>query len=280
MTRAKTLEELFIKEFKSNVRVIGTKNVYDVPIPDACKDWLDTVGFEEFAIKGIKKEKFTGLNRTIVRKIPKGYEVKQRKIDKATRGHAKDANGKFIYEDYKIPSGSMAIISDVNLKLDYKYYKSAEDGYGYVDFIKKKDGSIKYIYVVPKEVLYNVHRTALVLSMKSSMICYSGKGYTTWNKGAIYLYVVPYSARKRYDASVVLKTKVGSKAQDFTEEIQMLEKYWESVNFIPSIELSNLTTGENLCLKHITINQERVYSPVDMLPISKKEIYGDDEYKE
>lgn len=268
------MEELFIKEFKTNIRVIGNKNIADIPLPLDCKEWLKTVGKEEYAVKGIRREGYSKLNKTLVKKLPKGFEAKRRVIDKVTRSFKKNEEGKFVYEDYKVPSGSMVVLSEVNLGLSYKDYLKSEEGYGYIDFVKSKTGKITYMYVLPKEVLYKVNQTALVLSLKSSMNCYNGYGYNTWNKGAVYLYVIPYSPTRRYEASIVLKT---GHSINFEKEIKKISDYWQTVNFIPDIGLSSLTTGENLCLRNVIVNSDKEYTPIDLLPISRKEIYGEED---
>lgn len=270
-SRARNLEDLFIKEFRENVRKQGDKNIHEIPLPKICSNW-EVSGTEVDAVKGITKECYNKLNKTVVKRLPKGKEAKRRKIDKVTRGFVKDSSGKFIYEDYKVPVGSVVVTSTKDIGLSYKDYLSTEGGYGYIDF-RIINGEKVYMYVLPKEVLYKVNQTALVLTVKS-MTCYSGYGYNTWGKGIIFLYVIPYSPSRKYEATLVLKT---GHTLDYTKEIKTISDFWEGVNLIPNIALSSLQTGENLCLKNVVINSDKIYNPVEMLPISKKEIFGDEE---
>lgn len=252
--------------------MLGNKNIHEVPLPPECELWKPTLGKVEFAVKGIKHKSYMGLNKTLVQKLPNGFQAKRRKIDKSTRGFQKDSNDKYVYEDYKIPSGSMIVLSEKDLNLSYNDYIEQKDGYGYVDFTIKQGKKI-FMYVLPKEVLYAVNQTALVLSLKSSMSCYNGYGYTTWDKGAVYLYVIPYKPNRKYEASKVLKA---GHILDYSKEIKMISDYWTNVHYIPDIPLSALESGDNLCLKPVTISSDIDYNPIEMIPISTKEIYGEE----
>lgn len=262
-----TLEDVFIREFKSATGIVGGKNVFDVPLPSFVSNW-DVSGTDVYAIKGINNE-FSGLNKTLVKKLPNNIEPKRRKIDKATRSFAKDSNGKFIYESYKIPAGSICVTSSKNLNLSYKCYTNPPEGYGYIDF-ENKNGVVTYLYVLPKEVMYYVHQTALALSVKP-LKSFNGYGYTTWNKGTIYLCVIPYSHRSKYAETKILKTGY---TLNYSKEIKAISDFWESTDFIPKISLSSLSDGNNLCLKHVSVGYND-YMPVEQLPLSKREIFGE-----
>ena len=96
---AKTLEDVFKSEFRKEVSNIGYKDIYKVVLPKECNDWKVS-GTELYAVKGIENKNFVGLNKTIVKRLPQGYEAKRRTIDKVTRSYAIDEEGNYIYEKY------------------------------------------------------------------------------------------------------------------------------------------------------------------------------------
>lgn len=246
---------------------MGNKDIYSIPLPKECSTW-EVSGTELYGVKGIEEEYYQDLNMSFVRKIPKGFEVKRRVVDKAKRSYKQNADGSYVYEDYKVPSGSIIVTSGKNINLPYKKYVKPENGYGYIDYIESKNG-IEYMYVLPKSVLYRVHQTALAISVKN-MKNYSGMGYLTWNKGVIYVHVIPYSPNSQYSGSRILKTGMYT---DYSKDILRISSYWESIKLIPSIKLCALQTGENLCLKPTVVGYDS-YTPIEPIPISDKEVFG------
>ena len=270
MTNAKTLEELFIREFNSNVKKVGNKDIHNIPLPKSVESW-NVSGTEMYAIKGITNV-YKGLNKTTVLRMPKGKEVRKRVIDKAASKNSikfeKDEEGKFKTKAYSCPSGSVIVISETELDLPFKAFTDTIDGFDYIDYVKYK-GKKSYLYAVPTKYLYKVNQTALALTVKS-MTCYNGYGYKTWNNGAIFLYVIPYNPNAKYDATLILKTGY---SLNYSKEIKEISDYWEGVNLIPNISLSALQDGSNLALKGVTITTKG-YVPVDNLPLNKKEIFN------
>ena len=166
----KSLEDLFMKEFRNEVSNVGYKDIYKVPLPPIS-------GTELYAIKGIEKEKYNHLNKTIVRRLPKDAVAKRRVVDKVSRTFLKDDNGSYVYEDYPTPSGSLVLLSTINIELSYKEYKRpTKDGFGYIDFVQVK-GTVFYMYVIPKKYLYRVNQTALALSLFRYGVYDMGYGY-------------------------------------------------------------------------------------------------------
>ena len=267
----RSLEELFIREFRDEVsNKVGYKDVYKMPLPEECSSW-EISGTDLFAVKNVDKEYYNSLEKTIVRKVPSGYEVKRRVIDKVTRGFKKDDEGSYVYENYSVPNGSMAVISDKKIDLPYKEYKyPSKDGYGYVDFIEKND-IVEYIYVLPKTVLYKINQTALVLSVKN-MKNYWGRGIMTWVMGTVFLHIVPYKPNSQYIGSKILKTGY---TLDYSTEIGKLLTYWQGIGIVPNITLTSLCDGTNLALKETVVGYES-YIPVDSMAYGDKEVYGGD----
>lgn len=271
---AKTLEDIFVGEFRNAVSNVGNKDIYKIPLPQECNDW-EVSGTEEFLVRDATADHYSALNGIVVRKLPKSYLAKRRVIDKATRSFKRDARGEYVYEDVPIPTGSMMVISKRNLKIPYKDYakrqisvKDPNYGYGYIDFVQKGN-SVEYLYILPKTCLYLVHQTALVLSVKN-MKNYSGVGYTTWNSGVIYLHVIPYNPNASYVGSRVLKTGVST---SFSTEINKIVDFWQQSGVIPNISLCNTLSGGNLVLKTTAVGYDG-YVPVDDLAIGDREIYG------
>lgn len=260
------LQDLFVKELKSNIKVCS-KDIYKVPLPNEVSKWYVS-GTDLYAVRGIEDRYFSALNKSIVRRVPRGYVVKRRKVDKATRSFMRDGEGKYVYENVSIPNGSMVIVSNKNLNLPYKY--KAQEGYGYVDFVKSK-GEIDYLYIVPKKVLYRVNQTALAISVKN-MKNYCGMGYTTWDMGSLFIHVIPYNPNSNYIGSRILKT---GHTLDYSKEINALVSYWEKVQLIPDIKLCKLSDGVNIIMKPTSVGYTD-YVPVEILSMGDKEIYGED----
>lgn len=265
-----SLESIFVREFREAIQDIGYKDVYRVPLPESSSRW-DVSGTDVYAIKGIEKEEFMLLNGKAVRRLPRGVVAKKRVIDKANRSFKRDAEGKFVLTDVSIPSGSMVVISSVKLELGFKWWSKCMDGYGYVDTVISK-GKREYLYIVPKYVLYRINQTALVLSVKN-MKNYAGMGYTTWRNGKIFLHIVPYKPNAQYTGSKILKTGYGI---NYSNEITEIVDYWQSIGYIPQIQLCSLSDGSNLCLTNTVVGYES-YSPVEYMPISDSEVYGSEE---
>lgn len=271
---SRTLEDIFISEFRREVANVGYKDIYKVPIPP---DWQMSVsGTDLYAVRGIETDYYKTLNRSVVKKVPSGYVTKRRVIDKATRGFARDNNGGFRYEDFPKPSGSIAVVSTRRIDLPYSEYKKkvSKEGYGYIDFVESKNG-IEYLYVLPKSVLYKVNQTALVLSVKN-MKNFSGSGYVTWENGVIFLHIIPYNPHVKYEGSRVLKTGY---SLDYNNDIKRLLTFWKSINYIPDIQLCALADGSNLALRGTTVGYES-YMPVETLALGDKEVYGSERYAE
>lgn len=249
---------------------IGYKDIFKIPLPEECNKWYVS-GSELYRVKDVDNEDFMGLNDAVVKKLPKFFVAKQRVINKVTKQFKKNEDGTYEYVDYPVPMGSIVVVSNKNLNIPLKYWNKPVDGYGYIDFVQTKEDGTVYMYVLPKSILYRLHQTALVLSVKD-MKNYAGMGYRTWKDGKIFLHVVPYNPNSKYIASKILKTAC---TLNFNKEIRLLVDYWEKVGLIPKINLCNLEDGSNLVLKPTTVGYNE-YEVMDMLTLSDKEIYGAD----
>lgn len=265
----RNLEDCFVREFKKEIRLIGNKDIFSVPLPDVVKNWKVS-GTEQYRVFGVEDEHFSLLNDTIVSRLPKGYEAKRRVIDKVNRSYKRDSEGNFVYERYTVPSGSTVVTSKVNLSLPYKVYLNPPKGFGYIDFVEDKDG-LSFIYMLPNDYLYKINQTALAVSVKN-MKNYQGMGYLTWDSGVIYLHIIPYNPNSQYIGSKILKTGI---TLDYLKDIHAISDYWESIGFMPKINLCALQSGENLVLKPTIIGYDD-YNPVESIPLGSKETYGVD----
>lgn len=264
------LEELFIREFNMCKRNgVVNKNIFAVPLPDEVKDW--SISKDLVAIKGISDDAaglYKQLNKTVCEIVKPGVAIKKRKVDLIHKNFMiKD--GKYVLEDVKIPSNSKCIISDINLKLPYKY-STKEQGFGYVDFYSR-DNKTKYMYFIPKKYMYRVNQLALVLSVKN-MKNYMGKGYWSWDFGTIFLHVIPYRSGRSYIGSKVLATSY--KMSDFDSKVETILKYWQDIGVIPSLSLCMTSELGNLAISETVVGYCD-YSPVEELSLGDKEVYGD-----
>lgn len=224
-----------------------------------------------YGVDGVSEPYFEKLNRSLVKRLPKGSEAKKRVIDRVKRDFKKDEDGNFVYENYRVPTGSTVVLSDRRIDLPHEKRHTPSKGYGYIDFADTTDGR-EYMYVLPKAVLYQVHQTALAISVKN-MKNFSGMGYRTWSMGDIFIHIIPYKPNSSYTGTKILKTGT---SLDYSKEISLIIEYWQEVCLIPNISLCQLQDGSNLAIKKTVVGYPD-YSPIDSVPISDKEIYGSDE---
>lgn len=203
--------------------------------------------------------------------LPRGTKVSRRVIDKVTRSYKKDDIGNFLVEDYVIPSGSMVVLSSVKLGIPFNAYLRPSEGFGYVDFIRSKDGSVEYLYVVPKKYLYRAHQTALAVSVSNNLRCYEGKGFQSWKNGVVFIKIIPYSPNRSFKDSKILKTGIGL---NYSKECQKLLKLWVESGFIPNPSDCILDSdGSNIALT-ICNPMSEGYIPFDVIPVGEKELYS------
>lgn len=260
------LQDEFKKEFKQEVGVYGSKDIYSIPLPECCNEWYVS-GREMFYVQGIEDKYFEKLNGSYVERPPKGTVVKRRKVDRATRSYKRNPDGSYDYEEIKVSQNCVVVISEKNLSLPYGYKK---DGYGYVDFVIRK-GKREFLYIVKKENLYKANQTALAISVKN-MKNYSGMGYMTWRSGVIYLHIIPYKPNSVYVGSKILKTGV---SLNYGAEIKGIVNYWISNNVIPNITLCSVDDG-NLVLRPTEVGYAD-YIPYDVVSLGDREVYGSSE---
>lgn len=265
------LESEFKKELKKELGVYGAKDIYKIPLPDNASKWFVS-GTNMYYIQGIEDKYYSKLNNTYVQGLPKGMIAKKRIIDRVNRCYKKNEDGKYLYEDVKIPIGCVVITSEVDLGLPFKY---KVDEYGYIDYVIR-GGKKRYLYYISKKNLYKAHQTALALSVKN-MKNYAGKGYSTWRNGVIYLHIIPYNPRSSYIGTKILRTS--NSIEDYGKCIQEIVNYWQNNLVIPNIGLCSMSDGENLVLKDTEVGYAD-FIPYDMISIGDREVYGTSEDEE
>lgn len=199
-------------------------------------------------IKGIKERFFERLNNTEVQLIAKTVLPKRQVLSDGT--FRRDAQGKYVTESVRVPSGGVAVLSGVSIGLrrfveqngvrqEWKPCK----GFRYVDYIEQ-GGRRGYVYVLPKQYVYRLNLTALVISCNKQRTYYHGARLALQNGTHLYMFVVPYTYRISNDVRVLLlKTGI-----DFTAEIQSLLGYWQQTGIIFDLSICQLD-AENLGLK-------------------------------
>lgn len=265
-----SLEKTFIKEFKKNIRGRALSgSIYSMPLPRDCENW-EVSNCEIYGVSGISIEGgglFAKLNKTLVKRLPRGQVARRKKADLVNKCFVKDSNGSYVYEEVSIPHNSVVIISKDNLKLPFRY-RSMEDGFGYIDVVLNK-GVKEYLYYIPKKYLYLTNQTALALSVKN-MKNYSGMGYVSWDYGVVYLHVIPYNINRKYVGTKILKTSHGL---NYTREVKNIVSFWQSNGIIPDINLCNTVEEGNLVLRNTSRGFED-YEFIEELSLGDKEIYG------
>ena len=267
----KTLEDIFISEFKSSTMNTNWRGIYNIPLPPECSKWAVS-GTEVYAVKGITDTNYSALDKKLVSRRPSGYVAKRRKINKGNRTFLQDEKGNYVYEDFAVPNKSIVVVSDINIDLPYLEYKKkvTKEGYGYIDFIDRGNRKVDYLYVLPKSVLYRANQTALALSVKS-MKNFSGRGYVTWNDGIIYLHIIPYKPNSKYEGTKILKTGF---TLNYSKEVNTLLNFWQQQGVLPALSLCGLVDGRNIAIRETNVTYDS-WLPVESIALSDKEIYGD-----
>lgn len=262
-----SLESIFIRELKSAITLQGSKDIYSIPLPSTY-DWVID-GREALAIKGIEDEYYSKLNGKTVYRVPNS-QVGKRIIDPVTRDFKKDENGVYIMQPYVIPKSCYVIASSEVLGLPFKY-SSKFGNFDYVDFVTSSSGKTEFLYAIPTKYLYKINQVALALSVKS-MKNYQGMGYTTWDKGVIFLHIIPYNPNCNYTGTRILF--VGT-SLNMSDRIKSIVDYWQEIELIPTVSLCYTEMGENLILKQTSIGYDS-YEPLDLVSIGDREFYGSD----
>lgn len=239
-------DRIFKQEFSQMVKERAYLNpwcsdkrflINEMPIPNIGSTELVDGAY----IKGITEPYFSELNKSI------GIiEKRQAWTKKEYDQHGNvltNANGRTVLKEITIPRDSIVISSKKNIHMPntkivgvskVKYVPS--EGFKYVDFEKRKDGSTIYYYAIPKCYVYKLNLCALVLTKNSRGRQSHYKGYRVilQNGKYAYLYIIPYRNNK---ACRVLSIKA---TPNFKKELDVIFNYWEASGLIFNRQLCTL----------------------------------------
>lgn len=259
-----TLDEIYKKDFnkaRSSVPPQGT--IYDLKLP---KGSLPVKDF--YNVKGITEEYFDKLNETNVMLLPRGYQLTRRLLNSDGQFRVKK-DGSFFTIDIKLPKNAVAVVSNQKIGLPYNHVADSE-GYDYVDYVDVKDdkGNItgkRYIYILPKSVLYKVNFNALAISTKK-MKSYSGLSIKTWGFGVLNLCVIPYKPNLTYTSTQILFAR-GS--LNFNKEIHDVLSELIKLGIVSNPQDYILDDGENIGVVALDPAYNTFeYEPVSLTPLA------------
>ena len=266
-----TLDEIFKKEFNlSRNNMSNQGNIYDLKLP---KGSLPKRDF--YTVKNITEGYYDTLNDSNVMVLPKGYPLTRRLLNSDGQFRIKK-DGSFFTINVKLPKDSVAVVYNKPIGLPYNH-QTKTGGYDYVDYfdIKDDNGNIvgrRYIYILPKSVLYKVNFNALALSTKK-MKSFAGLSIKTWGYGVLHLCVIPYKPNLTYTSTQLLYAK-GS--LDFSKEISDVLTVLIKLGVVSNPTEYVLETGENIAVSSLDPAYNVMeYEPIALSPLaslSEKEL--------
>lgn len=248
-----TSDELFYKEFREMVndrRVqMGTSMKFQINNLPVCKEAVIKDGIPKTSmvlIKGVKSVNgFSALDNTEAQLVNKS-NIKKRVVN-SDGSFRKLDNGKYKTTDVKIKSNCVAVLSNVNIKLQ-RYETTAngtkraikyKEGFDYVDYVETKHGR-KYIYIIPKEFVYKMNMAALIITPNSHRVYYKGCKVVMQNGNSLYIYVIPF---KRYNEMAGYRVLNVKSSVNFNSEVSALLKYWIKMGVIFDINMTSVERG-------------------------------------
>ena len=247
MSTTANMDILFKREFTSMMAArkaeAGVVNIEKIPIPPIPTISKGKPTNKLGTIRGVEEEYFEKLNNSTIELLPR-MELQKRQV-LADGSFRKDKEGNYVTDHIPVPQGSLAILSDIsigmkNTKMVGKrkvIYKPSE-GYRYVDFVTTPNGR-KYIYIVPKSVVFEYNVCALVISQHRKTKFYRGIKVALQSGSYVYMFVVPYTYRSTADQHII-----GIKPDyNFEKEIQYIVKKWSEVSI--SFDITKTTVVDN-----------------------------------
>lgn len=258
------LDKEFSKEFTIMMRerkaLTGAFNLQNLYIPDEL--YTEVPKTDTIMLRGISTEYYNKLNSSECLRIGRVNLVRRLYNNKGE--FKRDNNGNILKEDVDVSRGSIAVLSDINIKVPAAF---KADGFNYVDYLERqlKDGRIKrsYIYIIPKRYCYKVNKVALIVANNKQTQTYSGYHVNLQNGYDIYLQAVPFkpnSSKNMGKRVVALKNST-----DFDKEMTFLLRSWiaRNVIFDPRyFEVEGCKVG-NLVFEPISANLE-YYEVIDV----------------
>lgn len=263
MMGSEELDKEFYKEFVQTMRerkaYTGAFNLQGLYIPDEIR--VDIPKTDTLMINGVNIDYYKSLNRSECLRIGRTNLVRRLFNNK---GEFKlNSDGSNMVEEVDVPHGSVAVLSDINIKVPLAF---KAEGFNYVDYVERSiDGKIKrsYIYIMPKRYCYKVNKVALVISNNKLTQTYMGYRLFLQNGYDIYLQVAPFkpSSAKNMGRRII-SLKNGT---DFNGEIKQLLSCWiqRKIIFDPRyFEVQGCKVG-NLVFEPVSSNLD-FYEVVDV----------------
>lgn len=229
-----SLDEIFYKEFQESMRfrkANSIMNLRDVPTPE---NFGGTIPIRNMAIaRGITDEKYSALNYDKTNKTLLSLvgNTKLRKTVYLSDGTPRrEADGTIRTTDVIVPRECEGVISNIPISSLY----TSRQGFEFVDRIKDRVNSTKFIYIVPRKYLHRINLCALVIRLDKLRNSYTAIQVTLINGHKLYIHVIPYKpTRAKDEGTRVLKVKANA---NFDAEIKDLLAYWQQTNVMFSLE--------------------------------------------
>lgn len=197
-----TYNDMFVKEFQEMQKYrksLTQLNIYKIPVP---KQFLNVC--DDKLVKIFSNDRYYGkLNERVEVMLSKPSLVKRKFNNKGE--FEKDSDGKVITYNYDVPTGSVAVLSEIKLNVPLSYNSA---GYDYVDYIDTDENKRYYIYVIPKECCFLCSQLALVLSSNKISKNYKSVWVNMQNGYKIYLSVIPFKGGSKNSTYRVLETSM------------------------------------------------------------------------
>lgn len=230
-----SLDEIFYKEFQESMKFRKANcvmNLKEVPIPE---NFSGVIPVRNMAVaRGISDEKYSALNYSDKNKkalLSLVGNTKMKKTVYTSDGKPRqNEDGSIRTTEVTVPRNSEGVISSIPISSLYK----SRDGFEFVDRIKDRMNSTKFIYIVPRKYLYRLNLCALVIRLDKLRNSYTAIQVMLVNGHKLYLHVVPYKpTRARDEGTRVLKVKATA---NFDKEITTLLNYWQQSGVMFSLE--------------------------------------------
>jgi len=259
-----TLDDIFKKEFNQTRNNLPNQgNIYDLKLPTGSLPRRDF-----YTVKNISEDYYSSMNDCNVMVLPKGYPLTRRLLNSDGQFRVKKDGSSFTI-NVKLPKDSVAVVYNKPIGLPYNY-QTKTGGYDYVDYydMKDDDGNLlgrRYIYILPKSVLYKVNFNALALSTKK-MKAFAGLSIKTWGYGVLHLCVIPYKPNLTYTSTQLLYAKGGL---DFSKEISDVLSTLIRLGVVSNPTEYVLDTGENIAVTSLDPSYNVMeYEPIALSPLA------------
>lgn len=191
-----TVNQLFVKDFKKMMTIRASSGL-NVNLQMLSNGQEYRVNKNMGYIKGIKEPFYERLNKSKCTII---YKTKVGKPQvKADGTYRLDEEGKEVVDHIPVPREAVLICTTVNIMLRKKTQDGADyeekENFRYiryVDKIEKGERTRYFYYIVPREHVYKVNLTALIITKNRRKNYYNGLRVALVDGSYAYLYTVPH----------------------------------------------------------------------------------------